>query len=112
MTPTLPIPEQSLPTRPSALVWVSVLLSPTLYFVLLLLAGGLRLPELLLQAGWVLLPVVPLAALINCGSVVWSHSQTTGGRVGGTLLTLLAILLQCGMLFVVLYVAIVTAISM
>ena len=80
-------------------VWLSAFLSPTACFLLLLLAGKFQInvPEIFAVSLFFLIPVV---ALLICESVVWSCSKTVGRKIGWMLFTLLAMLLQFGILVV------------
>ena len=94
----------------STVVWLSAFLSPTAYFLLLLLASKfpINLPETFVLA---LFPAVPVVALLICEWVVWSRSRAVGGRIGWMLFTLLAMLLQVGIILVILRAILVTAIG-
>ena len=110
MNASIPQLRRSLPVWISTAVWLSVFLSPSAYFLLLLLASKfqINLPETL---AWTLLFLMPVVALVFCESVVWSCSKTVGRRVGWMLLTLLAMLLQVAIIFAILRTIIVMAIG-
>jgi len=101
MNASIPHPRRSVPVWLSAVVWLSGFLSPTACFLLLLLANKLQinLPQ---TFAWSLLFVIPVVALLICESVVWSCSKTVGRKVGWMILTLLAMLLQFGIILVIL----------
>src|SRR6476620_2005681 len=107
MNASIPRPRRSLPVWLSTVVWLSAFLSPTVYFLLLLLASTfqINLPETVAGALFFLVPVV---ALLICESVVWSCSKTVGRKIGWMLFTLLAILLQFALLLVILRMVLVT----
>ena len=110
MNATIPQPRQSLSFWSSTVVWLTAFLSPTAYFLLLLLAGKfqIKVPETLVGSLFFLIPVV---ALIICESVVWSCRKTVGRKIGWMLFTLLAILLQCGIILVILRAILLTMIG-
>ena len=110
MNASIPQLRRSLPVWLSTVVWLSAFLSPTACFLLLLLANNLRinLPAMFV---WSLLFVIPVVALLICESVVWSCSKTVGRKIGWMLFTLVAILLQIGIILVVLRAILVTMIG-
>ena len=55
--------------------------------------------------------VIPVVALLICESVVWSCSKTMGRKIGWMLFTLLAMLLQFGIILVILRAILVTRIA-
>ena len=55
--------------------------------------------------------LIPIFALLICESVVWSCSKTVGRRVGWMLFTLLAMLLQFGIILMILRVILVAMIG-
>lgn len=92
-------------------VWLAIFLSPTSYFILLLMADNWHLPpppEGLIVA---LFCLIPVAALLICGTLVWRSRLTQRWRVGWLAVTVLAMLLQCGALFVLLVASISAAIA-
>jgi hypothetical protein len=99
-------------TRFSALaVWLCAFFSPTGYFLLLILANRFHVsapPEILVAALFVAIPVI---ALLVCGYVVWSSSKTMARRIGWMAFTLVAMLLQAGVLLVIIITAISAAIG-
>ena len=99
-----------MPVWLSTVVWLSAFLSPTAYFLLLLLANKLQinLPETFV---WLLLFVIPVVALLICESAVWSCSKTVGRKIGWMVVTLLAMLLQFGIILVILRAILVTTIG-
>jgi hypothetical protein len=108
---SIPHSRRSLPAWLSAVVWLSAFLSPTVYFLLLLLGNRFRIPSLPATFVWSLFFLIPAVALLICESVVWSYSKTVGRKIGWMLLTLLAMLLQFGVILVILRMIIVTAIG-
>jgi hypothetical protein len=87
----------TLPRR-SLIVWLLAFFSPTVYFVSLLLADTIFLPsppEILVSS---LFYLIPLVALLVCGSVVWSSSETVTCKIGWLLFTLFAMLVEFGAL--------------
>jgi len=89
---------------------LSAFLSPTAFFLLLLLASKfqINLPQTFTG---LLFFLIPVAALLVCEWVVWSCSKTVGRKIGWMLFTLLAMLLQFAMILAVLRVILVTAIG-
>jgi hypothetical protein len=86
-------------------LWLLVLLSPTAYFVLLLLADTFHVPsppEAVVRSLFYFIP--PVAALV-CGSIVWSSNLTPARKMRWLLLTLLAVLLQAALLLALFVVA-------
>src|SRR5204862_8056836 len=75
-----------------------VFISPTLYFLSLLLVAKFHLPAppaILVVALFFLLPLI---ALVVCGRLVWTTSATLPRKVAWTIFTLLAMSLQFGAL--------------
>ena len=110
MNAAIPQPQRSLPVWLSTVVWLSAFLSPTAYFLLLLLASKLQInvPE---TFAWSLFFLIPVVALLICESVVWSCSKTVGRKMGWMLFTLLAMLLQFAIVLVILRAIVVTTIG-
>ena len=111
MNASIPQPRRSLPVWLSTVVWLSAFLSPTAYFLLLLLASKLQIPNLPETLVWSLFFLIPVVALLICESVVWSCSKTVGRKIGWMLFTLLAMLLQFGIVLAILRTMLVTAIG-
>src|SRR5882672_8145756 len=101
MNASIPQPRRSLPVWLSTVVWLSAFLSPAVYFLLLLLASKFQIhvPQ---TFAWPLLFLIPVVALLICESVVWSCSKTVGRKIVWMLFTLLAMLLQFGIILVIL----------
>jgi hypothetical protein len=110
MNASIPQPRRSQPVWSGTAVWLSAFLSPTLYFLMVLLAAKFRinLPQTFI---WSLFFLIPVSALLICGWVVWCSSKTVGRKIGWMLFTLLAMSLQFAMILVVLRVILVTAIG-
>ena len=111
MNASIPQSRRSLPVWLSVVVWLSAFLSPTAYFLLMLLANKFQIPSLPAKFLWSLFFLIPAVALLICESVVWSCSKTVGRKIGWMLFTLLAMLLQFGIILVILRMIIVTAIG-
>ena len=111
MNGSIPQPRRSLPIWLSTVVWLSAFLSPTAYFLLLLLASKFRIPKLPEIFIWSLFFLIPVVALLICEAVVWSCSKTVGRKIGWMLFTLLAMLLQFAIMLAILRAIIVTAIG-
>jgi hypothetical protein len=99
-------------TRFSALaVWLCAFFSPTGYFLLLVLVNRFHVPappEILVAALFFAIPVI---ALLVCEYVVWSSCKTMVRRVGWMAFTLVAMLLQAGVLLVIIIATISAAIG-
>ena len=96
---------------PALAVWLCAFFSPTAYFLLLLFADRFHVaapPEILVASLFFLIPV---AALLVCGYIVWSSSKTFARKIGWMLFTLVAMLLQFGVLLVIIIAAISAAIG-
>ena len=102
MNASIPQSRRSLPVWLSVVVWLSAFLSPTAYFLLILLANTLQIPSPPATFVWSLFFLIPVVALLVCESVVWSCSKTVGRKIGWMLFTLLAMLLQFGIILVIL----------
>ncbi len=93
-------------------VWLATFLSPTAYFLLLVFWDRLRVPAP--PEGFVvsLFCLIPIVALLACGTVVWRKNQRVNRRAGWLALTVLAMALQVGVLLVIIISAITVAISL
>ena len=111
MNAAIPRFRRTLPAWLSAVAWLSVFLSPTAYFLLLLIASELQIPKVPMALIASLFFLIPAGALIFCEWVVWTRSRTAGGKIGGMVFTLLAMLLQFGIILVVLRAILVTRIG-
>jgi len=111
MNGSIPQPRRSLPVWLSKVVWLSAFLSPTAYFLLLLLASKFQIPKLPEIFVWSLFFLIPVVALLICEAVVWSCRKTVGRKMGWMLFTLLAMLLQFGIILVILRAILVTKIA-
>ena len=88
--------SQSLPVWFSVPVWLAVFLSPTAYVLLLMIMDRLQVPAPTEGFVVLLFCLTPVVALLACGTVVWRSKMSFGWRVGGLVLTVLAMSLQCG----------------
>jgi hypothetical protein len=111
MIASIPQSRRNRPVWLSVVVWLSAFLSPTAYFLLMLLANKFQIPSLPAKLVWSLFFLIPAVALLICESVVWSCSKTVGCKIGWMLFTLLAMLLQFGIVLGILRMIIVTAIG-
>jgi hypothetical protein len=93
------------------MIWLAAYVSPAAYFLLILLANKLQIPNLLARFLLLLFFLTPVIALLICESVAWSCSKTVGGKIGWMLFTLLAMLLQFGIIVVILRAILLTAIG-
>jgi len=100
-----------MPPALSVAVWLSAFLSPTAYFLLILLAAKSNAPNLPETLVWTLFILVPASALFICEWVAWSCSMTFGRKIGWMLFTLLAILLQFAIILAILRMILVVAIG-
>ncbi len=99
MRALIPVYLRNLPLWLSVAIWLAVFLIPTGYCVLLAIVARSRVPappESLVVVLLSLILMVPVAALLVCGNVVWLSKLNLRWRVGWLGLTVLAILLQCG----------------
>lgn len=101
MNASIPQSRRSLPVWLSVVVWLSAFLSPTAYFLLMLLANKFQIPSLPAKFVGSLLILIPAVALLICESVVWSCSKTVARKIGWMLFTFLAMLLQLAILAVI-----------
>ena len=85
----------------SAGVWLVAFISPSAYFLLIVLANKFQIPSPPASLVALLFCLIPVVALLVCGSVVWSSNMTVAHKIAGLLVTLLAMLLQLGILVVV-----------
>jgi len=111
MNASLPQSRRSLPVWLSLVVWLAAFLSPSACFLQLLLANKLPIPNLLAKLLLLLVFLIPVVALVTCESVAWSCSRTVGRKIGWMLFTLLAMLLQFGIILVVLRAILLTTIG-
>jgi hypothetical protein len=102
---------RSLPVRLSAAIWLAAFLAPTGYFLLLIIADRLQVPAVPERLVISLFCLTPFVALLACGTVVWLSKLTARWRVGWLVLTVLGMLFQVGILFVIVVTAITAAIA-
>src|SRR5262245_31652876 len=100
----------ALPGRTLAL-WLSAFISPTVYFLLLLLASRSAVAGPLAALLVWLLFVVPVVALLVCEWAVWRSEMTVVWKIGWMLFTLVAMLFQTGVLLACIRAILVTAIG-
>jgi hypothetical protein len=93
-------------------VWLAVLLSPTGYFLLLMLVDRLEVPAPLEALVVLLFCLIPVVALLVCGILVWRSKLRVRWRVGWLVLTLLAMSCQVGVLVVIIVIALTSAIAL
>ena len=111
MNASIPQSRRSLQVWLSVVVWLSAFLSPTAYFLLMLIANKSQIPSPPATFVWSLFLLIPVVALLICESVVWSCSKTVGRKIGWMLFTVIAMFLQFGIVLVILRAIIVTAIG-
>jgi hypothetical protein len=105
MNASIPQSRRSPPVWLSVVVWLSAFLSPTAYFLLMLLADRFHIarpPETVVCS---LFYFIPVAGLLVCESVVWMSSKTVARRIVWMLLTLFAMLLQFGLILAIIFMA-------
>jgi hypothetical protein len=103
---------RNLPLWTSMVVWFAAFLSPTCYVLAVICLSRLQMPP---PPAWfvvALFGLTPLAALIVCSAVAWLSQARRGWRVAWLVLTILAIPLQSGFLFVIVVSVITAAISL
>jgi hypothetical protein len=105
------LPRRSLPVWLSVAVWLAVFLGPTGYVLSLMIVDGLQLPAPPDNIVVLLFCLIPVVALPGCGAVVWRSKLRVGWRVGWLVLTVLAMLLQVGVLVVIIVSALTAAIA-
>ena len=93
------------------LVWLLAYVSPTVYFLLLLLVYRLNLPTPPAILVVSLFCIIPVVALWVCELVVWHSSMVGARKIGWMLFTLLAMALQVGLLLIIIIEAVTVAIS-
>src|SRR5579884_3636955 len=80
-------------------IWLAAFFSPTIYFFALIFAGHfhLRAPS----EKWIaaLFVLIPMAGLFVCCAVAWKSNPTKPRRIGWLVFTLLAMAVQCAVLF-------------
>lgn len=103
--------SQSLPVWLIVPAWLVVFLSPTAFVLLLIIMARLQVP-VLGEVVVLLFCLLPVVALLACGTLLWRLKISLGWRIGGLVLTVLAMLFQCGIWFVILVSAIQAAIAL
>jgi hypothetical protein len=106
MSVSIPQSRRSLPVWLSVVVWLSAFLSPTAYFLLMLLGDRFHIaspPETVVCS---LFYFIPVAGLLICESVVWLSSKTVARKIIWMLVTLFAMLLQFGLILAIIVMAI------
>jgi hypothetical protein len=111
MSASISQPRPSLPVWLGGMLWLGAFSSPTAYFFLVLLADGYHIPGPPVVIVGALFCLMPIVALIICGSVVWRSSKKLGVRIGGLLFTLIAMAIQVGFILIVLRAIIVARIG-
>jgi hypothetical protein len=90
-------------------VWLVMFLSPTGYILFLMMVDRLRVPALPEGLVVALFCAVPVVALLVCGRMVWLSKMSVSWRVGWLVFTVLAMLLQVSVWFVII-VAVISAV--
>jgi len=94
------------------MVWLAVFLSPTVCCLLLLVWSRSELPAPPPGVVVSLFCLVPVVALLACGTAVWRTELRAGWKVGWLVAAVLAMALQVGVLLVLIVRAINAAISL
>lgn len=83
------------PSGPSVTAWLGAFVSPTVYFLVLMIADRFHVPRNLPE-GFIasLFYLVPLLALLICVSVVWRSGTTVPCKIAWMVLTLFAMVIQ------------------
>jgi hypothetical protein len=104
-------PPRSLPAWLGVVLWLAVFLSPTGYFLLLVMADRWHVPAPPASLVVSLFFVIPIVALLVCWRAAWHSQPTLRRRVIGLVATVLGMLLQVGVLLVIIVSAITAAIA-
>jgi chromate transport protein ChrA len=94
-------PRRSLPAWLGALAWLVAFVSPAGYFLLLLLAERFHISAPPQAVVWSLFFLIPIVALVICGVVVWHSSKKRFVRIGWLSFTLIAMVIQFGLILCV-----------
>ena len=103
---------RTLPVWPRVGLWLAALLSPIGFFLVLMIADRWHVRALPGGLVVTLFCLIPLVALLLCGALVWTSQDTQSRRVAWMVLTVLAWLFECALLFVIIVSAITAAISL
>ncbi|MEM1156861.1 MAG: hypothetical protein AAF649_06510 [Verrucomicrobiota bacterium] len=96
----------SFPLSPARLaIWLVSFFSPTIYFVLLLVAEQLALNPLSEKIIIFLFCLIPLAALLICEFLVWQASRDGTRRSGWMWFTMLGLVFQFGVIIAIVLMA-------
>lgn len=98
MHASIPQPRGRLPAWLSVVVWLATFFSPTVYFLLLVLAIRFHIQGPPQSVVWLLFLFIPVVALLVCESTLWMHSKTVARKIPLMFFTLLGMLLQVGFL--------------
>ena len=77
-------------------VWLVVFLTPTVSLLLLVLIAQSQVGSPAAGVVVFLFCLIPVVALLVCGTTVWHSSMSLRWRLTGLVLTVLGMLLQCG----------------
>jgi hypothetical protein len=108
MNGACPQHPRSYRTASNLALWLGVFLSPTAYFILLVAWARFHLPAPAASFVVASFCLIPLGALWVCGSMLWRNTR----RIGGVVLTVLAMALQIGFLLFIVVSAVTVAISL
>jgi hypothetical protein len=104
--------RRNLPLQTSIVIWFAAFLSPASYVLAVMWMSRLQVSGPPAWFVFVVFCFTPLAALMVCSAVAWFSQARRSWRVGWVILTILAIPLQFGFLFVLIASAITAAISL
>ena len=92
-------------------VWLAAFLSPSAFFLLIILLSNSRAINPAEMVVWALFVLVPAGALMVCEWVAWSCSRTVRWRIGWMVFTLVALGVQFAVIVVILRAILVATIS-
>lgn len=96
----------SLPLSPiRSTVWLGSFFSPSLYFIILIVAERLQIKPLPENIIVLLFCLIPLAALLVCEFLAWQASRDGVRRSGWMWFTMLGLVFQFGIIIAIIVVA-------
>ncbi len=96
----------SLPLSPArSITWLASFFSPTIYFILLLIAEQLEISPLPENIIILLFCLIPLIALLICEFLVWQASRDGIRRSGWMWFTMLGLVFQFGIIIAIVVMA-------
>ncbi len=85
----------------SIVIWLAAFLSPTAYFLLLMLADKFQFPSPPEALAVVFFYSLPPVALLACGAVVWLSKMHVAAKIVCTLFSLAGIAIQIGAILLI-----------